>query len=102
MGAKIVIFQPDFFRGFVPKVLATSVITFDMCFSKFIIETGVWSSCEGDRGNCMQINGKSWQTVEWGEIDGKEVLELSITKLVETLEWRHIAKESELAVEEGD
>ena len=58
VGAKIVIFQPDFFGGFIPKVLTTSVITFDTCLAKFVIETGVWSSCEGDRGNCMQIHGK--------------------------------------------
>ena len=57
--AKIVFFQSDFFGGFIPKALTTSIITFDTCFAKFTIETGVWSSCEGDRGNCMQINGKS-------------------------------------------
>ena len=39
----MVIFQSDFFGGFVPKRLTTSFITFNMCFSKFISETGVWS-----------------------------------------------------------
>ena len=52
-------FLVRFFWGFIPKVLTTLVITFDMCFSKFIIETGGWLSCEGDSGNCMQIYGKS-------------------------------------------
>ena len=40
--------------------------------------------------------------MDWGEIDGKEVLELRITKLEEMLEWIHIAKELELVVEEGN
>ena len=41
--AKIVIFQSDFFGGFIPKVLTTSFITFNTRFAKFISETGVWS-----------------------------------------------------------
>ena len=67
MSAKIVIFQSYFFGGFVPEVLTTSIITFDMCLSRLIIETGVWSSCEGDRGNCMQfmVNDDS----EWNEAE---------------------------------
>ena len=36
-------------------MLITSFITFDMCLERFIIETGGWSSYEGDRGNCMQF-----------------------------------------------
>ena len=54
-SAQIVIFQSDFFGGFILEVLTTSIITFDMCLAKFIIETGVWSLYEGDRGNCMQF-----------------------------------------------
>ena len=64
-SAKIVIFQSDFFGCLVPEVLTTSFITFDTCLAKFIIETGVWSSYEGDRGYCMQfmVNDDS----EWNE-----------------------------------
>ena len=51
-SAKIVIFHFDFFDGFVPKVLITSTRIFDTCLARLIMETGVWSSCEGDRGNC--------------------------------------------------
>ena len=39
----MVIFQSDFFGGFVLKMLTISLVTFDMCFVKFISETGVWS-----------------------------------------------------------
>ena len=39
----MVILQSDFFGGFVPNMLTTSLVTFDMCFAKFISETGVWS-----------------------------------------------------------
>ena len=60
-----------------------------------------WLWHEGDRGSQKLRLGKSWQIVEWGEIDGKEVLQLSITKPVEEMEWKHIAKNQELVVEEG-
>ena len=48
-------------------MLTTSIITFDTCLAKFIIETGVWSSCERDHGNCMQfmVNDDS----EWNEAE---------------------------------
>ena len=39
----MVIFQSDFFGGFVLMMLTISLVTFDMCFVKFISETGVWS-----------------------------------------------------------
>ena len=39
-SAKIVIFQSDFFRGFVREVLTTSFVPFDTCLAMFIIETG--------------------------------------------------------------
>ena len=58
VSAKIVIFHSDFFDGFVPKVLITLISIFDTCLARLIMETGVWSSCEGDRGNYMQIHGK--------------------------------------------
>ena len=68
MSAKIVIFQSEFFGGFIPEVLTTSIITFDTCLSRFIIKTGVWSSCEGDRGNCMQFianDDSEWNKAEF-------------------------------------
>ena len=48
-------------------MLTTSIITFDTCLAKFIIETGVWSSYEGDHGYCMQfmVNDDS----EWNEAE---------------------------------
>ena len=55
MNAKIIIFQSDFFGCLVPKVLISSFVTVDTCLARFIIETGVWSSYEGDRGNCMHF-----------------------------------------------
>ena len=36
-------FSLIFFGGFVSKVLTTSLVTFNMCFAKFISETDVWS-----------------------------------------------------------
>ena len=36
-------------------MLISSFVTVDMCLARFIIETGVWSSYEGDRGKCMQF-----------------------------------------------
>ena len=39
----MVIFQSDFLGGFIPKMLTTSLVSFDMCFVKFISEKGVWS-----------------------------------------------------------
>ena len=58
VSGKIVIFHSDFFDGFISKVLIASISIFDTCLSRIIMEKGVWSSCEGDRGNCMQIHGK--------------------------------------------
>ena len=55
MSAKIIIFQFDFFGCLVPKVLISSFVTVDTCLARFIIETGVWLSYEGDRGKCMQF-----------------------------------------------
>ena len=57
-SAKIVIFHSDIFGGFIPKVLITSISTFDTCLARLIMEIGVWSSCEGDCGNCMQVHCK--------------------------------------------
>ena len=36
-------------------MLIISFVTFDTCLARFIIETGGWSSYEGDRGNFMQF-----------------------------------------------
>ena len=46
-------------------MLTTSIITFDTCLAKFIIETGVGSSCEGDHGIACKfmVNDDS----EWNE-----------------------------------
>ena len=68
MRAEIVIFQSDFFGCLVPEVLTTLFITFDTFLVKFIIEIGVWSSCEGDRGNCMQFMANDANS-EWNEAE---------------------------------
>ena len=46
-------------------MLITSIITFDTWLAGFIIEIGVWSSCEGDHGNCMQFMAND--DSEWNE-----------------------------------
>ena len=67
----MIFFSVRFFWGLVPEVLTTLFITFDTCLAKFIIEIGVWSSCEGDRGNCMQFmenDDSEWNEVEFSGI----------------------------------
>ena len=83
VGAKFVSFMPNSPIFSLLGWLITCVGRFNTCFNKdnHANKCCLWR--EGDRGSQKLRLGKSWQTVKWGEIDGKEVLPLSITKLVE-------------------